>query len=249
MGASRQQFSIWQGARREVKQRLPWRERHNYAVDRQGWVSCSVNDGSWAELYWYAANGNHNEIGGRCLRLGYDDTVSPIRHYHWGVYGTDAKDFAAQEFWAPEMWTTKRYSSALIGGGPCPNLAVADVDDLWAMLTVGAPPVRVLPDRVGPARRRPASRSSWWDCRTALRRWADQADERRHGRAGRRVLEVHLLDYHEAQRSKNRACADNSTLGGLRFGSRCGHHCAIGLDVFVLDPPPDAHRIINAPPR
>lgn len=70
-------------------------------------------DPAQAERYWRAYD--DNEILGRCVRLGYDDSVSPIRNYHWAIcYGANG-EFAVQEFWKPEVWTTTRYCSALRG--------------------------------------------------------------------------------------------------------------------------------------
>ena len=72
-----------------------------------------------ADRYWraYAAN----QILGRCARLGWDDTTSPIRHYHWAICRAEGA-FAVQEFWNPEGWTTQRYRGALRGGERCPDL-------------------------------------------------------------------------------------------------------------------------------
>jgi hypothetical protein len=36
-----------------------------------------------ADRYWDAYRSN--EIMGRCVRIGYDDRVSPVRQYHWGI--------------------------------------------------------------------------------------------------------------------------------------------------------------------
>jgi hypothetical protein len=73
-----------------------------------------------AERYWHAYDGNG--ILGRCVRLGYDDRVLPIRHYHWGICHVRLGECAVQEFWSPEVWTTTRYRSALRGGWRCPEL-------------------------------------------------------------------------------------------------------------------------------
>jgi hypothetical protein len=75
---------------------------------------------SQAERYWHAYDGN--EILGRCVRLGYDDSVSPTRNYHWAICRADAGEFVVREFWQPEVWTTARYSSALRGDGRHPAL-------------------------------------------------------------------------------------------------------------------------------
>ncbi len=77
-------------------------------------------DPAQAERYWHAYS--DNEILGRCVRLGCDDTISPTRHYHWAIYRAADGEFAVQEFWKPEVWTTTRYGSALRGAWGCPKL-------------------------------------------------------------------------------------------------------------------------------
>lgn len=72
------------------------------------------------ETYWYACEAN--DILGRCVRLGYDDTVSPLLHYHWGIYRERNGIFGVQEFWHREVWTTTRYWSAVHYGGRHPGL-------------------------------------------------------------------------------------------------------------------------------
>jgi len=71
-----------------------------------------------AGRYWNAYDGN--EILGRCVRIGHAPPGSP--HYHWAICKGDAGEFAVQEFWHPEVWTTVRYRSALRYGGRCPDL-------------------------------------------------------------------------------------------------------------------------------
>ena len=77
-------------------------------------------DGAQAERYWHACD--NNEILGRCVRLGYNDAVEPILQYHWAICLKDDDTLGVQEFWHPEVWTTKRYRSALRYRGRCPNL-------------------------------------------------------------------------------------------------------------------------------
>lgn len=74
-----------------------------------------------AEHYWHAYGSN--EVLGRCVRLGYDDSSRPIRHYHWGIYSDPDGVLFVQDFWHVEAWTTKRYRSTLNGGqsGPRPK--------------------------------------------------------------------------------------------------------------------------------
>ena len=73
-----------------------------------------------AERYWHAYD--DNEILGRCVRLGYDDSVMPIRNYHWAICRAADGGFAVQEFWKHEVWTTTRYRSALRGFERLPEL-------------------------------------------------------------------------------------------------------------------------------
>jgi hypothetical protein len=64
-----------------------------------------------AALYWDA--GAHSKIHGRCVRLGYDNQVTPYRHYHWGVRLKSGGGFELHEFWDSEVWTTERYRTKL----------------------------------------------------------------------------------------------------------------------------------------
>jgi hypothetical protein len=73
-----------------------------------------------AEHYWHAHTAN--DVVGRCVRLGYDDSTKPIRHYHWGIYRTADDALAVQEFWDAEVWTTEGYRAALDNHGRCPGL-------------------------------------------------------------------------------------------------------------------------------
>lgn len=72
------------------------------------------------ERYWHACQ--DNEILGRCVRLGYNDAVSPVLQYHWAICRRDDYSFRVQEFWHPEVWTTERYRTVIGYVGRCPNL-------------------------------------------------------------------------------------------------------------------------------
>jgi hypothetical protein len=76
-------------------------------------------DPAHAEGYWHAYD--DNEILGRCVRLGYDDRVLPLRHYHWAICRSDREEVVVQDFWKSEVWSTTRYRSAL-RDGRCPQL-------------------------------------------------------------------------------------------------------------------------------
>jgi hypothetical protein len=60
-----------------------------------------------AKEYWMASS--EWKIVGRCVRIGFDDSVRPIRHYHWAIdRGADYK-LVVNEFWDTEIWTTATY--------------------------------------------------------------------------------------------------------------------------------------------
>jgi len=73
-----------------------------------------------AEVYWHAYG--DNDVLGRCVRLGYNDSVSPVRHYHWAICVGNGGELMAREFWHPEVWTTTRYRSVLRSPGLRPDL-------------------------------------------------------------------------------------------------------------------------------
>ena len=73
-----------------------------------------------AETYWRACE--DNEILGRCVRLGYNDAVSPVLQYHWAICRGDGGTFVVQDFWHSEIWTTTRYRSRLPYSGRCPSI-------------------------------------------------------------------------------------------------------------------------------
>jgi hypothetical protein len=72
------------------------------------------------EIYWWACE--FNQISGRCVRIGYNDAVSPTLQYHWAICLKEDGAFHVQEFWHSEVWTTERYRSTLVNGWWCPEL-------------------------------------------------------------------------------------------------------------------------------
>ena len=74
-----------------------------------------------AARYWEAYE--DNEILGRCVRIAYDDSVQPIKHYHWGIYRNASGEFAVQEFWQSKVWPTWAYRRALGPGGRSPQFS------------------------------------------------------------------------------------------------------------------------------
>lgn len=59
-----------------------------------------------AEFYYLQSDQNH--IIGRCIRIGFDDSSSPAKHYHWAIRPPSHTP-RIEEFWSEDIWTTKRY--------------------------------------------------------------------------------------------------------------------------------------------
>jgi hypothetical protein len=53
------------------------------------------------------------DIVGRCVRVGVDPDAIPVRHYHWAICKSANGELRVQEFWSPEIWTTKRFVDSL----------------------------------------------------------------------------------------------------------------------------------------
>ncbi|MCI0737812.1 MAG: hypothetical protein L0Y72_02120 [Gemmataceae bacterium] len=60
-----------------------------------------------AKEFWRASR--EWKIIGRCVRIGFDDSVSPVRHYHWAIDRDPKNRPLVTEFWDTEIWTTARY--------------------------------------------------------------------------------------------------------------------------------------------
>ena len=75
---------------------------------------------AYAGSYWHAYV--DNEILGRCVRLGYNDAVSPVLQYHWAICHGKGET-VVQEFWHAEVWTTERYRLLQGYSGQCPSLS------------------------------------------------------------------------------------------------------------------------------
>jgi hypothetical protein len=58
------------------------------------------------EYFYEAFEGN--EIVGRCIYIGYDDTKKPVEKYHWAIKYEGGK-VIVDDFWSEELWTTERY--------------------------------------------------------------------------------------------------------------------------------------------
>lgn len=61
-----------------------------------------------AAVFWDACDKRKRKLKGRCVRIGFDDSANPVRHYHWAI-DSGAKDLAVKDFWADKIWTTEMY--------------------------------------------------------------------------------------------------------------------------------------------
>ena len=57
--------------------------------------------------YFYDAS-EDNDISGRCVRIAYDDSKKPTKHYHWAI-NSHNDELVFDEFWNTELWTTDMY--------------------------------------------------------------------------------------------------------------------------------------------
>jgi hypothetical protein len=64
-----------------------------------------------AEAFWAASS--EWKILGRCVRLGYDNSIRPVRHYHWAIDADASYRPVVTEFWNTQVWTTDRYRAEL----------------------------------------------------------------------------------------------------------------------------------------
>lgn len=64
-------------------------------------------DDTNAETFWRACN--EWTIIGRCVRIGFDDAVRPINHYHWAIDRDARHELIVRDFWDTDIWTTQRY--------------------------------------------------------------------------------------------------------------------------------------------
>ncbi|MEL7476596.1 MAG: hypothetical protein AAGJ55_10265, partial [Cyanobacteria bacterium J06555_12] len=59
-----------------------------------------------AESFWKACK--PGGIVGRCVRIGFDDSVLPNRQYHWAIVRESTEIFV-RDFWDTEIWTNERF--------------------------------------------------------------------------------------------------------------------------------------------
>lgn len=64
-----------------------------------------------AEAFWRACK--PWKIVGRCVRIGFDDSQQPIKHYHWAIDHDDQPKLIVKDFWDTELWTTERYQQEM----------------------------------------------------------------------------------------------------------------------------------------
>ncbi len=59
---------------------------------------------------FYLASKNIN-FEGRCVRIGADDSIRPVRHYHWAITFQQGEGYVVNDFWDTDLWTTQRYQA------------------------------------------------------------------------------------------------------------------------------------------
>jgi hypothetical protein len=64
-----------------------------------------------AEKFWAACD--QWSIIGRCVRIGLDDRVSPVKYYHWAIDIVANEHLIVKDFWDSEIWTTERYRNVI----------------------------------------------------------------------------------------------------------------------------------------
>jgi hypothetical protein len=60
-----------------------------------------------AKTFWNAAD--ESKLVGRCVRIGFDQTIESIQHYHWAIDYDGEHNLMVKDFWDGELWTTARY--------------------------------------------------------------------------------------------------------------------------------------------
>lgn len=59
-----------------------------------------------ASQFWDACD--ESKVIGRCVRIGFDDSVHPNNQYHWAI-NCESTELVVHDFWDTEIWTTERY--------------------------------------------------------------------------------------------------------------------------------------------
>jgi hypothetical protein len=72
--------------------------------------SLPTPDAQNAEAFWIEYTSS--EVLGRCVRIGFDDSVQPVRQYHWAIDRDRQYQILVKDFWDTDIWTTARYREA-----------------------------------------------------------------------------------------------------------------------------------------
>jgi hypothetical protein len=63
-----------------------------------------------ADTYWTACQ--EWKVIGRCVRIGFDDSIDSVKYYHWAIDQDSRYDLVVKDFWDTDIWTTERYREA-----------------------------------------------------------------------------------------------------------------------------------------
>jgi len=101
----------------EPEYRYVWRvdERLETAVNRfvstfNGFVPDAIKAAIPENAVYFYEACSDNEIAGRCVRIGEDDSTVPSKYYHWAVSVHGGK-LVVDDFWSEDIWTTERYQT------------------------------------------------------------------------------------------------------------------------------------------
>ena len=43
------------------------------------------------------------------IRIGFDDSVAPVKQYHWAIDLNKGNEYKVVDFWGEQIWTTEQY--------------------------------------------------------------------------------------------------------------------------------------------
>jgi hypothetical protein len=73
-------------------------------------TSSTIKEASPENVEYFYDAFEENEILGRCIYIGCDDTKEPMERYHWAIK-PEAGRVVVDDFWSEDLWTTERYQN------------------------------------------------------------------------------------------------------------------------------------------
>ena len=84
-------------------------EEFNSLLPKDSYIRHGINKAEPDNAWRFYSAYSENRILGRCANLGYD-LSTPTQYYHWAITKQN-EEFALDEFWDTELWTTQNYRS------------------------------------------------------------------------------------------------------------------------------------------